>query len=175
MSRNKAIVIRKERFYPHPPEDVWAALTDSRALAEWLEPNNHEPQPGRKFEFRCDPGICGSGVTECEVLEAEPRRRLVWSWVHVPARPDRERPAAMTIAWTLTAVPGGTRLVLEHSGAEHVGWLTRNMMKVGWGYMLRRLIPQVLGSVADGVFSPGAIPLSKRAYRCATIPDEFVR
>ena len=35
----------------------------------WLEPNNHQPVVGHKFQFRCDPGICGFGVTECEVLE----------------------------------------------------------------------------------------------------------
>ena len=33
-------VIRKEIFLPHPPEDVWLALTDPQALAEWLMPNN---------------------------------------------------------------------------------------------------------------------------------------
>ena len=64
------ITIRKERFYPHPPEDVWAAISDPHALAEWLEPNNHQPVVGHKFQFRCDPGICGSGITECEVARS---------------------------------------------------------------------------------------------------------
>ena len=39
MATNRTITIRKERFYPHPPESVWVALTDPRALAEWFEPN----------------------------------------------------------------------------------------------------------------------------------------
>jgi len=46
---HKKITIRKERFYPNPPEDVWVALTDPRTLAEWFEPNNHEPTVGHKF------------------------------------------------------------------------------------------------------------------------------
>ena len=61
MVARRSITIRKERFYPHPPEDVWAAVTDPHALAEWLEPNNHQPIVGHKFQFRCDPGMCGSG------------------------------------------------------------------------------------------------------------------
>jgi uncharacterized protein YndB with AHSA1/START domain len=69
MVATKPITIRKERFYPHSPEDVWAAITDAHALAEWLEPNDHQPIVGHKFQLRCDPGICGSGETHCEVIE----------------------------------------------------------------------------------------------------------
>jgi uncharacterized protein YndB with AHSA1/START domain len=175
MVARQSITIRKERFYPHPPEDVWAAISDPHALAEWLEPNNHQPIVGHEFQFRCDPGICGAGITECKVLEADPPRRLVWSWVHVPKAGDAARPAAMTISWTLVPKEGGTLLILEHTGAENISWLTRNLMRVGWGYMMKRLIPRVLARVKGGAFTPGAIPLSKRAYSCKTIPDEYVR
>src|SRR5260370_5600951 len=47
--------LRKEVFLPHPPEDVWLALTAPQALAEWLMPNNFEPVVGRKFRFHVDP------------------------------------------------------------------------------------------------------------------------
>src|SRR5688500_5269832 len=175
MASRKPITIRKERFYPHPPQDVWAAITDPHALAEWLEPNNHKPVVGHTFEFRCDPGACGSGMTECKVMEADPPRRLVWSWVHVPTKPDEPRPERMTIAWTLVPRDGGTLLILEQSGAENVGWLTRNMMRIGWGCMMKRMIPKVLGQVRGGTFTPGAIPLNKRYYTCKTVPDVYVR
>ncbi|MEW6306421.1 MAG: SRPBCC domain-containing protein [Verrucomicrobiota bacterium] len=166
------ITIRKERFYPHPPEDVWAAITDPHALAEWLEPNNHQAVAGHAFEFKCDAGLCGCGVTECQVLEADPPRRLVWSWVHV----YKDRKAEpMTITWTLVPKDNGTLLILEHTGAENIGWLTRNLMRMGWGYMMKRLIPQVLTQVRGGKFTPGAIPLSKRYYTCKTVPEKYVR
>jgi uncharacterized protein YndB with AHSA1/START domain len=171
----KTITIRKERFYPHPPEDVWTAITDPHALAEWLEPNNHQPVVGHKFEFRCDPNICGAGLTECEVLEADAPKSLVWSWVHVGKPPQNHRGAPMTIRWTLTPKDGGTLLVLEHSGAENVSWITRSMMRVGWGFMMKRLIARVLGQVSAGKFRPGAIPLAKRYYSCKTVPDRYVR
>jgi uncharacterized protein YndB with AHSA1/START domain len=64
--------IRKEIFLPHPPEDVWAALTDPQALAEWLMPNNFEPVVGRKFRFHVDP-MPGPypGGSECQC----------WKWM----------------------------------------------------------------------------------------------
>ena len=172
---HKSITIRKERFFPHPPEDVWVALTDPHALAEWLEPNNHQPVVGHKFEFRCDAGRCGPGVTECEVVEAERPRRLVWSWVHRYKDPKRPKANPMTVTWMLTPKDGGTLLTLEHSGAENIDWLTRNMMRIGWGFMMKKMIPRVLNNVVGGRFTPGAIPLHKRYYTCATVPKEFVR
>jgi uncharacterized protein YndB with AHSA1/START domain len=175
MVARKSIKIRKERFYPHPPEDVWTAITDPHALAEWMEPNNHQAVVGHKFQFVCDPGICGAGVTECEVLEADAPRKLVWSWVHRPKKPGQTPSEPMTITWTLLPEGEGTRLILEHSGAENIGWLTRNLMRIGWGYMMKRLIPRVLGNVRQGRFTPGAIPLEKRAYRCQTVPEKYVR
>ncbi len=171
----KSITIRKERLYPHPPEDVWAAITDPHALAEWMEPNDHQPIVGHKFKFMSDPGICGLGVKECEVLEAEAPRRLVWSWVHLPKDPARPRPEPMRIAWTLVAEEKGTRLILEHTGAENINWAFRNMMRVGWGYMMKRLIPRILERVQDAKFTPGAIPLNKRAYSCKTVPEQYIR
>jgi len=175
MVSGKSITIRKERFYPHPPEDVWTAITDPHALAEWMEPNNHEPVVGKKFQFVCDPDICGPGVKECEVLEAEAPRRLVWSWVQLPKNESAPRPKPMTIAWTLVPKEGGTLLILEHSGAENIGWMFRNMMRIGWGFMMKRQIPRVLAGVDAGKFTPGAIPLEKRYYKCNTVPKEYVR
>ena len=175
MASRKPITIRKQRFYPHPPEDVWAAITDPHALAEWLEPNDHLAKAGHKFQFRCDPGLCGCGITECEVLEADPPRRLVWSWVSVPKNENSPRPDPMTIIWTLTPQEGGTLLTLEHRGAENIDWLTRNMMRVGWGYMMKKLIARVLSRVEHGSFSPGAIPLEKRAYSCKSVPENYTR
>jgi uncharacterized protein YndB with AHSA1/START domain len=174
MVDRKTITIRRERFYPHPPEDVWTAITDPHALAEWMEPNDHQPIVGHKFNFVIDPTVCGH-VKECEVLEADPPRRLVWSWVHVPKNPNRPRPAPMTITWTLVPKGEGTLLILEHSGAENINWILRNLMRVGWGFMMKHSISRVLSRVHDGTFTPGAIPLNKRPYKCRTVPEKYAR
>ena len=168
----KGITIRKERFYAHSPEDVWTAITDPYAIAEWMEPNNHQAVVGHKFEFQTDPNICGE-KTECEVLEAEPPRKLVWSWVHISKKGVKCDP--MTVSWTLVPKDGGTNLILEHGGAENISFVVRSMMRIGWGYMLKRLIARVLGNVSSGSFTLGAIPLHKRAYKCETVPEKYVR
>ncbi|CAG1010793.1 hypothetical protein PHYC_03930 [Phycisphaerales bacterium] len=56
--------IRKEVFYPDPPE------------AEWLMPNDFKPLVGHRFWFKTDPIPFCEDHTECEVVECEPPRRL---------------------------------------------------------------------------------------------------
>jgi uncharacterized protein YndB with AHSA1/START domain len=68
--------LRREFIYPKdPPQRVWVALTDPRALAEWLMPNTFQPVVGHLFIFQVDPmPLCGH-KTECEVVECDPPRR----------------------------------------------------------------------------------------------------
>jgi uncharacterized protein YndB with AHSA1/START domain len=166
--------LRKEAFYPHPPEKVWVALTNRKAIAEWLMPNNFEPEVGRKFRLQCDPfGPC-AGLNECEVLEVEAPRRLVYSWINGMRNRSKMKGEPMVITWTLIPEDGGTRLVLEHVGLEVLDWFTRGAMNFGWGTMLKTCIPKVLKNVADDLsFTPGAIPLSKRCYKVKTLPDDI--
>ena len=44
--------IRREILIPQPREQVWRALSDSTALAEWMFPNDFAPHVGRRFTFR---------------------------------------------------------------------------------------------------------------------------
>lgn len=170
--------LRKEVFLPYAPERVWVALTDPRALSEWLMPNTFRAEVGAEFQFRYDRQAgCGDGMTSCRVLELDPPRRMVWSWVnHKVGEPSTKHP--MKIEWTLIPERGGTRLVLVHSGLEHERWTIGLMMRFGWGYMLKRLVPRVMAGVSEGSpygFAPGAIPLAKRCYKAETVPAEFVR
>jgi uncharacterized protein YndB with AHSA1/START domain len=170
-----SITLRKEAVYPHPPEKVWIALTDRRALAEWLMPNDFEPVVGHRFRLQVDPMWGISGLNECEVIEVEPNQKLVYTWVVVPKNPEEPRPGPMTLSWTLEPVSDGTRLILEQSGLENLSFFERLSMKFGWGTMLKHWIPRVLRNVRDGTFTPGAIPLNKRCYKTRTIPQELTR
>jgi uncharacterized protein YndB with AHSA1/START domain len=169
----------KHAFYPHPPEAVWTALTDPRALAEWMFPNDFAPVVGREFRFQVDPTPGYSGLMECRVLRVEPLRALSWSTLDVPKDPAKPRPKPVIVTWTLAPAEGGTRLHLRVDGLENLSWLHRLMMRFGWGTMVKRWLPRVVGNVRLGsegaVFLPGAIPLRKRCYRCRTIPAELVR
>jgi uncharacterized protein YndB with AHSA1/START domain len=166
--------IRKEAFYPLPPEKVWVALTDRRALAEWLMPNNFEPIVGHKFRFQVDP-MAGCGhMTECEVLEIDPPKKLVWSWMPVHKKPHPPGTKPATVTWTLIPENNGTRLVLEHVGLEVHPWWQRLGLRFGWGTMVKRWIPKVAANVDDASrFTPGAFPLEKRCYQVKTLPPDL--
>lgn len=168
--------IRKEVFYPDPPETVWVALTDPHAIAEWLMPNNFKPEVGHRFYFQVDPMPMFEARTECEVIECDPPRRLAYTWLIVWRKEHRRKAQPMVVSWTLTPELGGTRLVFEQT--PYVGpralW-TRLSMSMGWGLMHKRLIPRVLEHVRDGRFTPGAIPLERRHYKARTVPAELTR
>ncbi len=66
--------------YTHPIDKVWAAITDPAALAQWLMVNDFEPRIGKRFTLRAEPTAEWRGWMDCEVLEMEPPRRMVWSW-----------------------------------------------------------------------------------------------
>ncbi|MCA8948093.1 MAG: SRPBCC domain-containing protein [Planctomycetes bacterium] len=84
------------------------------------------------------------GIVDCEVLEIQPPRRLVFSW-----RGD-ERYRLTTVTFTLAAVPEGTRLVFDHDGFRGFGgWISKRMMSGGWkSRMLDRQLPAALDVIA---------------------------
>src|ERR1700748_4008929 len=67
-----------ERVFPHAPEKVWRALTESQLVAQWLMKNDFEPVVGRKFQLRSEPVPNWDGVIDCEVLVVEPAKRLLY-------------------------------------------------------------------------------------------------
>jgi uncharacterized protein YndB with AHSA1/START domain len=124
--------IRRQVIYPHPPERVWCALTDPTVLAAWLMPSDIRPEVGHRFEFRTKPAPGFDGIIRCEVLVADPPRRLAYTW----SGGRGGRPTL--VEWRLTPVEGGTQLILEHSGfAGLSGLLLRTMLGRGWGHKLR--------------------------------------
>lgn len=128
-----------DRVYPHPPERVWHALTNSAALAAWLMPNDFVPEVGHRFQFRTAalPGF--NGIVDCEVTLVEPLRRLAYTWQGGPLR----RPTLVT--WTLEAIPGGTHLRLEQAGFTGAGgWFVRVILRQGWQDLLAHALPQWL-------------------------------
>jgi uncharacterized protein YndB with AHSA1/START domain len=114
-----------EMTYPQAPEQVWAALTNAEALATWLMPNDFELRIGHRFKFRTKPAPGFDGIVNCEVLEITHLERLVYSWVGggVDTR----------VIWTLTAIPEGTRLQLDHIGFKGLrGILVSTILGKGW-------------------------------------------
>ncbi|MEO7910659.1 MAG: SRPBCC domain-containing protein [Roseiflexaceae bacterium] len=131
-----------EVVYPHAPERVWHALTDPRALAEWLMPNDFKPYVGHHFEFHTAPAPGFDGVVRCEVIEADPPRRLAYTWQGGP----QSKPTIVT--WTLEPVGTTTRVRLEHTGFEGLGGLAVSfLLGRGWRSKVLRQLATLLDRI----------------------------
>lgn len=128
--------IQRELFLPHPPTDVWRALTESEAMADWLMPNDFEPRVGHRFtlESQPHPKVGFDGLIHCEVLECEAPSRLVYSWA--AAGLDTR------VSFQLEPEGDGTRLFFEQSGFEVVEPWSKAAFRgaeLGWEKMLGAL------------------------------------
>ena len=60
--------IELEMVYPYPQERVWRAITDAKAMAEWLMENDFLPKVGHRFVFRAKPQPGRRGYVECHMM-----------------------------------------------------------------------------------------------------------
>ncbi|MDP9001803.1 MAG: SRPBCC domain-containing protein [Myxococcota bacterium] len=129
--------IRFEEVFERPIDLVWRAVTDRRRLARWLMDNDFEARVGHKFTLRDPPTATWRGWVDCEVLELDPPRRMVWSW---SGGVDGE---AMThVVFELRPEGSGTRLVLRHEGETLPA--QRESLQTGWSRKME-VLSRVLG------------------------------
>jgi len=120
-----------ERVFPHPPEKLWRALTETPLITQWLMNNDFEPVVGRKFQFRADPVPNWNGVIDSEVLVVEPLKRLSYRWNSLGLD--------SVVLWTLTPAEGGTHVRMEHSGFRPDQQQAYGGAKYGWQRFLGAL------------------------------------
>lgn len=130
----KSIVV--ERVMPHAPEKIWRALTDSSLIGQWLMENDFAAEAGAKFTFRSRPMPGWKGYTNCEVLEIDPPRRLVYSWGDGT---ESDSGLRTIVTWTLEPEAGGTRVRMEQSGFRPEDEAGYQGMSGGWPHILARL------------------------------------
>ena len=116
------------------PETVWRFWTEPDQLVRWMgKVATLEPRAGGAFRLDYGQGDVASG----SVLEADPPRRLVftWGWENPD---DPVQPGGSTVELTLDAEADGaaTRLRLRHTG---LGQASRQGHDEGWQYFLGRL------------------------------------
>ncbi|SHL13779.1 Uncharacterized conserved protein YndB, AHSA1/START domain [Chitinophaga jiangningensis] len=124
--------IQHTYFYQQAPAAVWAYLTESELLAQWLMPNDFRAEIGHEFTFRTRPmpAFDFDGIVYCKVLEIEPNKRLTYSWKGGP------RPGEITldtlVEWELHEKEKGTELKLRHTGFQDKNALIFGIMDSGW-------------------------------------------
>ncbi|WP_425044036.1 SRPBCC family protein [Primorskyibacter sp. S87] len=101
--------LQKTIYLGADPDTVWSFLTDPDQLETWFHRPSKPLTQGAKIE------MCG----------ADGKTPQIWGEVLEARRPDFLRytfcvkpmgDTVSTVSWTLTAVPGGTRLSLLHEG-----------------------------------------------------------
>jgi len=126
-----------EVFYPHSPERVWAALTESDSLGCWLMPTTFKPILGLRFRFDAFKRGSSDSVNGV-VLEVQPGKKLVYTWE------DGEDDAPGVVSWTLHPKDGGTHLRLEHVRAEEDRPVVLIEASANWRYALHSALPAIL-------------------------------
>jgi uncharacterized protein YndB with AHSA1/START domain len=101
----------------HPPGKVWAAVTEPRLLARWLLPCDVEAPDvrlglGAAFALTMPAGEGGEGRIDCEVVAAEPERRLVLTWrTHRDRDPRPAEAVDALVTFEVDALPRGRTLL----------------------------------------------------------------
>ena len=150
--------IRKSVVYPHPRERVFAALTDSSALAAWLMPNDFEPRMGHEFVFRTKPQPGFDGIVHCRVIELDPPARIAYSW--------RGGSLDTVVRFELDAIDAThTRVSFEHTGFDGLrGVVISAALGRGWTKMLDGRLPDVIDKLSRGVPLVPRADLESRAH-----------
>jgi uncharacterized protein YndB with AHSA1/START domain len=143
--------IRFEAIYPFAPEQVWTALTDPEALADWLMPNDFKAEVGHRFQFRTRPAPGFDGTVHCEVLEVDRPHRLAYQW--------RGGDIDTVVSFDLMAEGSSTRLVMQQSGFAGVrGAMVAKILSGGWKGMIERGVLRAASKVRDGRYVRGTDP-----------------
>jgi uncharacterized protein YndB with AHSA1/START domain len=132
--------LNKTIFLRATPAQVWVYLTDPEKLAIWFHKPKTALTPGGYEMFGTD---SGNKLMWGDVQVADPYTKLEYTFTIAPMGD-----AVSTVTWTLTEVPGGTRLSLEHVGlpkGEAAFDLTLALDK-GWDDHLARMRASVHGA-----------------------------
>jgi uncharacterized protein YndB with AHSA1/START domain len=126
-----------EREFPHTPEKIWRALTESNLIQQWLMDNDFAPKVGHKFTLRMPPVQGWNGVIDSQVLAIEPHRLLSYTWGTMGLE--------SVITFTLTATGAGTHLRMEQSGFPSTDSPSYKGATYGWQNFLTKLEQVVAG------------------------------
>ncbi|MGR6317564.1 SRPBCC domain-containing protein [Micromonospora soli] len=118
--------VRLHRDIPAPPDKVYRAWLDPDLLRRWMAPGGLEvtraevePRVGGRYRiWHTDAGTDVGGF-DCELVELEQDRRIVWRWGFVGPQRTGGPAYDSLLTVTLDGKPdGGTGLTLVHERLE---------------------------------------------------------
>ena len=131
----RSVVVEKE--FPHPPEKVWRALTESSLIEQWLMKNDFQPVAGHSFSLRMDPVANWNGVIDCQVLAVEPFTTLSYTWGTLGSE--------SVVTFSLTPTSAGTHVRVEQSGFRADQEANYKGAQYGWKKFMGNLEHVVAG------------------------------
>lgn len=119
-----------------PPETVYPYFTRPEAIVTWMgDYAVLDAVPGGLFHLDIN-GVPVRG----RYLELDPPHRLLISWGH--AGSAHLPPGASTLEITLTRIPKGTRVTVEHRDLPPA---EADQHAIGWAHFLARLTDAAIG------------------------------
>lgn len=129
-TRDQAGTVQMYRIYiVAPPESIWDAIT----RPEWTVKYgyamlvDYDLRPGGSFRVRANEGMKAvpgvpDVISDGEVLEVDPPRRLVQTW-RMTMTPELAAEAYTRLTWDLEPVRGGvTRVTVTHDVTGAPAW-----------------------------------------------------
>jgi uncharacterized protein YndB with AHSA1/START domain len=131
----RSVIVEKE--FPHPPQKVWRALTESSLIEQWLMKNDFQPVAGHSFSLRMDPVANWNGVIDCQVLAVEPFRTLSYTWGTLGSE--------SVVTFSLTPTDTGTHVRVEQAGFRPDQEANYKGAQYGWKKFMGNLEHVVAG------------------------------
>ncbi len=153
MAENEPLSIVVEGMLVPPSEVLWQALTDFDLIAEWFMPTDFEAEEGHHFTFKSGPVGDWDGIFEGEVIDAKPYWRLKYSMRGgSPNVAGFGHTMDTVLTWTLSPLPNGTHVRLEHSGFTEDSKAVFDVLNSenGWASIINRFSKVVVKLFEDG-------------------------
>ena len=146
---SERLELRRELAIAARPETVWGFLVEPDKQMRWMGGAVElDPRPGGVVRIE----VVSGNIVRGEVVEADPPRRLVYTWGWEQGSPDSKAvpPGSTTVVFELEAEGNGTLLRFAHLDLPTAESVERHGH--GWDHYLPRL------EVAAGGGDPGRDP-----------------